>query len=141
MGEMSAEETKHDLPPGWEWDGDKAVHVSSRDKDDYMWLGDRENTARFTWEKWERDSGISRDEYKAMQRAQANLEALILMMRNGWRMAVDCGPYVMLVQDTYTPHEEKQVFQVEGYFSGEVFEAKAMELAREAVFAALGESS
>lgn len=82
----------------------------------------------------------------ALARTQSDLERLTIA---GWRVSVDCGPCVQLVQDTYEPTDSTKTFYPSDlggpfehvrYVHEQHFQAVATALLRLAVASALDET-
>lgn len=83
---------------------------------------------------------------KQLHRTPSDLERLTIA---GWRISVDCGPCVQLVQDTYEPTDSTETFYPSDlggpfehvrYVSKHHFDATATALLRLAVASALDET-
>jgi hypothetical protein len=127
---MSAEETKHDLPPGYD-----LVRIS-RAGDDFEWWGVERggrmqgrfgmDTSAVRW-AWE-DFPISRDEYKAMQRDRRAMNLL---------RAVTLNSESIFVREQAYQAPQWTFFNSKYDFPGGVGASDPAE----AIIAALGESS
>lgn len=71
-------------------------------------------------------------------------DGLVRLMRNGWRLEMDCGPYAQMVQDAYLPNERNHPVRASDlgmaeYAGPDGYEAKALRVAKHAILAALTE--